>query len=378
MMTALRLHDFRTFRKFKVEGLTRVSLLVGANNAGKTSVLDAAELLLVANGLNGVSLSTLGRSALRRGETAVTADMTGTLRTQVELSHLFHGHTLGLESSFKLEADMVGTHQEATRYVSCDVVSPKASPPAPVFLPPLLLSKGLQWTGASFILRAALRPAADMPIAYTTPQGGIPIEAVGDSMSADSAEAGTIVSYLGTEPARPARLHALWDRVVLKPEEARVTEVLRIIEPNIERLAALSTSVGPAEGRMFVKFKGSDQRIPLGSLGEGIRRLLVLSLNLVNSAGGYLLVDEIDTGLHHSVMVKMWRLVVEAARRLNVQVLATTHSLDCVQALAALYDEQHEVHDLISLHRIERGAEASVPYSADELLAAARHQMELR
>lgn len=33
-------------------------------------------------------------------------------------------------------------------------------------------------------------------------------------------------------------------------------------------------------------------------MGEGIKRLLALSLNLVSSAGGYLLVDEIDTGLH--------------------------------------------------------------------------------
>lgn len=129
---------------------------------------------------------------------------------------------------------------------------------------------------------------------------------------------------------------------------------------------------------MFVKLKGAEQRIPLGSMGEGIKRLLVLSLNLVNSAGGYLLVDEIDTGLHHSVMVGMWRLVLEAAKRLDVQVLATTHSLDCVHSLAALYEGQSSVRDLISLHRIERGAEKSIPYSADEILAAARHRMELR
>jgi hypothetical protein len=113
-------------------------------------------------------------------------------------------------------------------------------------------------------------------------------------------------------------------------------------------------------------------------MGEGIKRLLALSLNLVSSAGGYLLVDEIDTGLHHSVMTRMWRLVVEVAQRLDVQVLATTHSLDCVRALAALYEESPDVRDLISLHRIERGAETSVPYSADEILAASQHQMELR
>jgi len=106
--------------------------------------------------------------------------------------------------------------------------------------------------------------------------------------------------------------------------------------------------------------------------------LLVLAMNLVRSAGGYLLVDEIDTGLHYSVMVKMWKLVVETARRLDIQVFATTHSLDCIQALAGLYESEPDVRDDISLHRIEKGAPASIRYSADEILNAAQRQVEVR
>ena len=129
---------------------------------------------------------------------------------------------------------------------------------------------------------------------------------------------------------------------------------------------------------MFVKYQHSDQRFPLGSMGEGIKRLLVLAMNLIQSAGGYLLVDEIDTGLHYSVMVKMWKLVIETARRLDIQVFATSHSLDCIQALAELYENEPDVRDDISLHRIQRGAEAGIRYSADEILAAARERIEVR
>ena len=113
-------------------------------------------------------------------------------------------------------------------------------------------------------------------------------------------------------------------------------------------------------------------------MGEGITRLLFLVLNLVESEGGYLLIDEIDTGLHYSVMVKMWKLVVETARRLDIQVFATSHSLDCVQALAGLYESEPDVRNDISLHRIEKGAEVSIRYSADEILSAARRQVETR
>ena len=57
-----------------------------------------------------------------------------------------------------------------------------------------------------------------------------------------------------------------------------------------------------------------------------MRRLLALSLSLIRTEQGILLVDEIDTGLHWTVMEEMWRLVVETARRSSVQVFATTHS----------------------------------------------------
>ncbi|HZI05774.1 MAG TPA: AAA family ATPase [Archangium sp.] len=257
MMTTLRIDNFRSFRKLIVEGLTRVSLLVGANNAGKTSVLEAAALVL----------------------------------------------------------------------------GGKAPP----------FSNAVR-------VAAAIRPA----------------------------DKASKVRFMETASPPVSELRLLWDAVVLTPDEAKVTSALQIIEPDIERLAALSGTGLPMGGGMFVRLRGSDERIPLGSMGEGIKRLLALSLNLVSSAGGYLLVDEIDTGLHHSVMTQMWRLVVEVARRLDVQVLATTHSLDCVRSLAALYEESPGVRELISLHRIERGAEASVPYSADEILAASQHQMELR
>lgn len=364
MMTTLRIDNFRSFRRLTVEGLTRVSLLVGTNNAGKSSVLEAAELVL-----GGTSPSILERSLRSRGETVVIPNEVGQPRRYIGVNHLFHGHALEPGMFFELEA-IVG---ESPRAFRCRVIP---RPPGkmegdegrPLDLfrlgPDLALSvsgDGLSPEGHTFQLVGYSLMTRLLRIAATKP-----------------ADKASKVRFIETASPPVSDLRLLWDAVVLTPEEAKVTNALQIIEPDIERLAALSGAGSPMGGGMFVRLRGSDERIPLGSMGEGIKRLLALSLNLVSSAGGYLLVDEIDTGLHHSVMTQMWRLVVEVARRLDVQVLATTHSLDCVRALAALYEESPGVRDLISLHRIERGAEASVPYSADEILAASQHQMELR
>ena len=45
MFTHLKISGFRGFREFQVDGLSRVNLFVGTNNAGKTSILEAAEMV---------------------------------------------------------------------------------------------------------------------------------------------------------------------------------------------------------------------------------------------------------------------------------------------------------------------------------------------
>jgi hypothetical protein len=208
--------------------------------------------------------------------------------------------------------------------------------------------------------------------------GGLPAEYQRRSSSALTDYASGPVTYLGTEDSTPMRLSFLWDRIVLTPEEPKVIEALQVLEPGIERIAATSRESSGSEGGILVKLKESDERLPLGSLGDGIRRLLLLSVSIATSGGGYLLVDEVDTGLHYSVMVDMWRLLIESARRLNVQVFATTHSLDCVRALSCLFEREPDIQDDVSVHRIVRGASQAVMYSAEEIHAAAQQHIEVR
>ncbi len=185
------------------------------------------------------------------------------------------------------------------------------------------------------------------------------------------------VNFLAAESIHEDRLGQLWDALVLTPEEEEIIESLRIVEPQVERLAFLAEGRGTS-ANILLKLKGLKQRVPLGSLGGGMRHLLALVLNLLSARGGVLLVDEIDTGLHYSVMVDMWRLIVETARRLDVQVLATTHSLDCVRALARLRKKYPELAAEVTVHRVEKDASKTVVYDADEIVIAAESQLEVR
>jgi len=190
------------------------------------------------------------------------------------------------------------------------------------------------------------------------------------------------VSFIRTEALDTVELQKFWDAIVLTEEESSIVESLRILEPQIDRIAFLSSrpyhKYGPSSGGIYIRLRNLDKRIPLGSLGDGIRHLLTLSLAVSRSARGFVMVDEIDSGLHHSVMSDMWRVLITTAQRLDVQVFATTHSLDCVRSLAWLANTQPDFCKGVRVHRVDSERPSTVVYSPDEIAMAAEQHVELR
>jgi AAA15 family ATPase/GTPase len=60
--------------------------------------------------------------------------------------------------------------------------------------------------------------------------------------------------------------------------------------------------------------------MPLASLGDGMRRLLGIAIRAVRARNGYLLLDEVDSGLHHTIMEKLWTWLIEIANENNMVV----------------------------------------------------------
>jgi len=347
MIRELNVTGFRCFREIRVEPLTRVNLFVGQNNAGKTSLLEAIELVAI-GGVEG-----LVRSAVRRDEIVLRRSEAGEEFKEhvADPSHLFFGHEFYLGKSFRIEG--LG---DTRRWIECTVEHASTQET-------LILSLHFQshvTRGQRQDQRLTVSPAGGV----LPPPGRLP-------------EPNPRVNFLRAESSDVARLGQLWDALVLTPEEEGVTEALKIIEPGIERLAVVGEGRG-ASAKVLVKLGGIDQRLPLGSLGGGMGHLLALVLHLFSARGGFLLVDEIDTGLHYSVMVDMWRLIVETAKRLDIQIFATTHSLDCVRALARLRKKYPELAAEVTVHRVEKDASRTVVYDADEIVVAAESQLEVR
>jgi hypothetical protein len=367
MLTSLHISGFRTFREFSVGGLTRVNLLVGRNNVGKTAVMEAAEILL-AGGEPWVLL----RSPTRRGDGFVEPPSGRLANRVVDVLPLFHGY--GGEGPHRFHIE--GVNGERC-FVRCEIVARPEQGDNQAVLPGI--DENAQLSMEDVSPAKALMIAGDRFPAVLLPLSSghfLPINAPGRFLREDEPRAS--VNFVDTKDPQ-YRLGALWDRVVLTPQEERVIQALRVIEPSIERIASLgNTGRSGSAPFMVVRLAGADDRVPIGTMGDGVQRLLTLSVNLVGAAGGKLFVDEIDTGLHHTTLAKMWRLVIETARDLDVQVLATTHSIDCLRALAEAHEAAPSIGSEISVHRIVRGASESVRFGPEELQTAIRQDMEIR
>jgi hypothetical protein len=153
-----------------------------------------------------------------------------------------------------------------------------------------------------------------------------------------------------------------------------ILPALRIIEPRLQRLALVPLSAEPViHGDI-----GLPRLVPISFMGDGVRRVLSIVLAIANAAGGVVLIDEIENGLHYSVQKQVWQAIAQAARRLNVQVFATTHSWEClVKAHEAFADD--EVYDL-RWHRLQdvRGEIQAISHDREMIEAALCSGVEIR
>jgi len=372
VLTSLRIQGFRGFADYRIERLARVNLLVGANNSGKTSVLEAAETLL---GRGQIPIVING--PLRREEGVFDRDNDPEV---IELNHLFYGRPTELPVTFTISGTNGGSQQvEVSLGMNLEDEDKNGSVPSRRSrrqrilneeATPVVLSTRFSTSAQTEVVEA--RASIDELVGFLAHMR-MSLVVTG---RLDAPTRQPALNFVPTSGLSSRSLSERWNTLALTPQEDLVVEALRVIEPQVERVAFLQD---PQKlPRIVLKLKGSPARVPLGSMGEGMRRMLALAIGLGTSADGCFLTDELDTGLHYTAMQRMWKLVVESAKRLNVQVLATTHSLDCIRAFAAFAEDSPEHGADVLVHRIEPQRDRAITFTADEVCAAVADESELR
>jgi AAA15 family ATPase/GTPase len=187
-------------------------------------------------------------------------------------------------------------------------------------------------------------------------------------------------SFIPTQFVSMEELKKNWEDNIYMTNEENIWKALKIIAPNFQQLGFYGE-----KPNLFVKVKLSDEPkpVPLKSLGDGMLRILQIAIKLVSAQGGFLLIDEFENGLHYSVQEKVWNLLFEMAEQLDVQVFATTHSWDCVQSFnnVAIKKENIEamlIHMGKSARKSNYGQIIASVYDKSELQSMTQADIEVR
>ena len=365
-LPSLAIKRFRGINELSISRLGHVTLLAGKNGVGKTTVLEAVQLY-AARGRYGV----LREILQNREELTETFDEDGRERFAPNWDALFHGRGISSDASIS-----IGWGSESAHHLSIENAEfgEREFERFGRFLPEYSSEEDLR------LFRIGFQGAELSVPLFLTDRTVTGLRS--RRLFLNEAEFPPVTKCTSLGPGLPsnASMSKFWDSVALTYDEGRAVQALKLVfGDTVQRVAMIGDDTRASYGRRaVVKLKGQERPVPLRSLGDGAVRLFGVALALANSRDGFLVIDEAENGIHHSVQRAYWKMILKTAHENNVQVVATTHGWDCVVGFAQAAEELEEVD--AALVRLEKdgGAVRAVEYSERNLKAAARSGIEVR
>ena len=374
----LTIKGFRGIDELTIPRLGRVTLLVGKNSVGKTTVLDAVRVY-AARGHRTV----LQKVLEQREEVLPAVDEQGRDALEVDWPALFHR---GEQCSTEL-IEIGGSRPDRQLTIERGVLDEQQVAGIEKVSSSLIEGDEIEALKVRFFgnetIAAWWSAAAENHAVRTTasPLGGLDRFLRREHRLLNDSEppAELPCEVLGPDLINNNRMANLWDTAVANGCEAEAVDALRLIFGDaVQDVMIVGSGVRSLNRRALVGIQGRSRRVPLKSLGDGALRLFAIALALLHSKGGFLLLDEVENGLYRSLHRGLWRMVLQTAERNNIQVIATTHGWDCVKGFARAAAETDQIDGLSLRLDRERGYLRAVSYSEEGLLAAAEQGIEVR
>lgn len=358
MLNSLEIRNYRNLKHLRIEKLGRVNLVIGKNNTGKSSLLEAV----------GIHVSEdemwFMEKILRGSHTIVESHKKDVAGRVNAFKSIFYNENFSffdrdtditireLDDAFyktTIRLAKVDLHPEEEFYTGFEIVETKqvADKKRGLF-DQFVIRKGNSYVRYDIEGGEFSSDDGYIPAWYSTPR----LEKL---------------QYVKSFDVERDENSSIFGKLTFTENEKHIKDALKLIHPQIEQFTYIMDENN--KPKAVVKIKNIDGAKTLSEYGDGINRILTITLAIINCESGYLLIDEFENGLHYSVQEKLWEIIFQLAERLNVQVFATTHSNDAIRAfenVVNLNSENPAKGLLIKLDNIEGNIEATV-FEPEEL-----------
>ena len=315
-LESLKIQNFRCFNNLEMNGFSKINVLLGENNSGKTSVLESIFLL----------------SGMSNPQLALTINLMRKISFDKNtFKYIFHNLELtnrpSISGSFskninrKMEISPILEKNIVSREVETSTQGNSLSTTSLSAVPDIL---GLDF---SFTIKKMHEPNKSFKTWLRLEQGGIRQE-LSSTYKED-----IVSSFLLSVDTDNGLLDRLKKIFVAKKENV-LNDLLNKFDNRIKGLYVLSNGI-------YIDQEGVSERIPIQLMGDGIRRFISIAATIVaNSEQNFIcLIDEIENGLHFKSQELMWKTLLTLTNSANVQLFITTHSLEMLQSLTNVLKE---------------------------------------
>jgi predicted ATP-dependent endonuclease of OLD family len=124
------------------------------------------------------------------------------------------------------------------------------------------------------------------------------------------------------------------------------TDVIALLRQMDQNISDIDILLSPASisSRFTIYIQHKKLRfVPVSTFGDGVRRLLHIALKLASVKGGILLIDELESAIHTEALETSFRWLVKWCKTMNVQLFATTHSLEALDSLLEVTEGESDL-----------------------------------
>jgi predicted ATP-dependent endonuclease of OLD family len=180
--------------------------------------------------------------------------------------------------------------------------------------------------------------------------------------------------FIDAQSLNSQQLAEWFSRVDYEGGKNKCIEILKEIDSRVEDISILVVG-----GLSYIYITTKENvKVPVSFLGDGINRLLQITLAMMANPNSLILINEIETGFHYTFLNKLWRVISKTVLLTGCQLVTTTHSIECVNALAECVDTG-ESDDMFRYMRLDFVEGKVVPkvFENDVFVTALQNNIEV-
>jgi AAA15 family ATPase/GTPase len=314
MIEDIEITNFRCFDRLKVSGCKRINLISGKNNVGKTALLEAIFLNSTPTKDTVFSLGDFRKQSgsFRKilphrmwRDFFFQQDLTSNCSIDAVFRDSHKLVTMSIDNNY----EQLLANDTVVRNYFDDIYEDKITEE----------QHGSNDTNPSILL---LEVKVDNREAYQTRIISISYQITkGKDVNIQQS------SFITSSSKSSISLTKEFDRARLNEREDEVLKAFQVIDKSIDRVESFTIP----EPTLYLT-RQHEKRLPLFLFGDAMNRIADIVLKIINNPDSILLIDEIENGIHHSSQIALWDFLYRLAEQLNVQIFATTHSLEMTEA----------------------------------------------